>query len=74
MNGYPGKLIADMIIKFYQHSREMGHTFNFSDTKIIAAQPHLNKRIILESIYINKYTDTAINLKFDIDKLNPVFF
>lgn len=57
----------------FQHARNMGHTFNYENTKIIKSEPNLQKRLTLEAININTYRETSINLKSDIDALNPAY-
>lgn len=57
----------------YQHSAKTGHTFKYEETKILKTEKHLQKRLTLEAIYINQNSKTAINLKSDIDTLNPSY-
>lgn len=63
---------ANNTAAFY-HSQNTGHTFDFDNTKIITTEKHLQKRLILESININLNKSTSINLKSDIDTLNPSY-
>lgn len=51
----------------------MDHTFDYDNTKILASERNLQKRLTLEAININKYRKTSINLKSDIDSLNPAY-
>lgn len=67
------KIIKKTNTAAFQHSKETGHTFNFNDTKILAKETNLQKRLTLESININKHKRTSINLKSDIDTLNPAY-
>ena len=57
----------------FQHSKNTGHTFNFDNTQILQSERNLRKRLILEAININIYKKTSINLKSDIDNLNPTY-
>lgn len=56
----------------FQHSKDTAHTFDFENAKILTKEKHLQKRLTLEaiSIHLNK---KAINLKSDIDTLNPTY-
>lgn len=56
-----------------QHVINTGHTFNLNQTKILAVQPKLNKRLVMEALYINKNQKNSINIKADIDKMNPIY-
>lgn len=57
----------------YHHTKNTGHTLNFEKTRILATENHLQKRLTIESININLYKNTAVNLKSDIDTLNPAY-
>lgn len=56
-----------------QHSIDTGHTFDFDHTDVLATQPKLSKRLVIESLYINKFKERSVNLKSDIDTMNPVY-
>lgn len=56
-----------------QHVIETGHTFNLENTKVVINERHLGKRLTLEALNINLEKSRTINLKSDIDSLNPVF-
>lgn len=55
------------------HILNTGHTFNYDDTQILTTQQHYRKRLTLESININLFKDTSINLRSDINSLNPSY-
>ena len=57
----------------FYHAKNTGHTFNLNNTEVIATEKHLHKRLILESIHINMNKNKSINLKSDIDTLNPAY-
>lgn len=57
----------------YQHSKSLNHTFDFENTRILAKENNLQKRLTLEAININLNRTKAINLKSDIDNLNPTY-
>ena len=57
----------------FQHTKNTGHTFDLDNTKVLTTENHLQKRLTLESININLYKRTSINLKSDIDTLNPAY-
>ena len=72
----------------FQHSRNMGHTFKYYNTKILASERNLQKRLTLEAINIwcfsftskgkrktpiNTHRKTAVNINSDIDSLNPAY-
>lgn len=56
-----------------QHVIETGHSFDLDGTKILAKEKHLGKRLTLESLHINIQNKTTINLKSDIENLNPAY-
>lgn len=56
-----------------QHVLQTGHSFNYDDCEIIGNENHLSKRLTLESIHINLNKSTSINLRDDINKLNPAY-
>lgn len=56
-----------------QHSINTGHTFDFEQTKVVATQPQLSKRLVLETLYINKHRVKSVNLKDDIENMSPVY-
>ena len=66
------KLRPNNTAAFY-YTKNTGHTFDLDNTKIIGTEKHLQKRLILEPIFINKNKTTSINLKSDIDTLNPPY-
>ena len=55
------------------HFQNTGHTFNFENPQILAVERQLNKRLTHESIHINLHKKTCVNLKSDIDSLNPTY-
>lgn len=57
----------------FHHSKNTGHTFNFENTKILTTEKILHKRLTLETIHINIHRKNAVNLKSDIDNLNPAY-
>lgn len=56
-----------------QHILDTGHTFRYNGTKILASEPHLGKRLTIEAIHININKTTTVNLKSDMDNLNPAY-
>ena len=57
----------------YQHSKTLNHTFDFVNTRILTKENNLRKRLTLEAINIYLHRTEAINLKSDIDNLNPTY-
>lgn len=56
-----------------QHTLNTGHTFDFDQTEILDTQHKLSKRLIVETLYINQFREKSVNLKSDIDDMNPVY-
>lgn len=56
-----------------QHIINTGHSFNYEDAQILITESNKTKRRILESIFINKHSNTSINLRNDLQSLNPTF-
>lgn len=56
-----------------QHMLNTGHKFNFDGVKVLAKQQQLNKRLVLETLHINSQRSKSVNLKADIDNMNPVY-
>ena len=48
-------------------------TFDFVNTRILTKENNLRKRLTLEAINIYLHRAEAINLKSDIDNLNPTY-
>ena len=57
----------------FHHSKDTGHTFDFDNTKIVTTEKNLQRRLTLETINININRSNTINLKSDIDNLNPTY-
>lgn len=55
------------------HVLNTQHKFNYDDAIIIGREKNTKKRIILESIGINRNREEVINLRSDIDFLNPTY-
>ena len=51
--------------------RKTRHSFDFANTRILTKEHNLQKRLILESININLNNRHSLNLKSDLDVLNP---
>lgn len=56
-----------------QHSINTGHAFDFERTKVLETQPNMSKRLVIEALYINKCREKSVNLKSDMDNMNPVY-
>lgn len=56
-----------------KHSISTGHTLNFDETRVLDTQQQLSKRLVLEMLYINKNRMKSLNLKSDIDGINPIY-
>lgn len=70
---YKSKIAKSNSTAAFQHSRDTGHTFDFDNTEILKTEKNLQKRLLLEAININIHKNTSINLKSDIDNLNPSY-
>lgn len=70
---HKSKIIKANNTAAFQHSKNTGHTFDFDNTQILKSESNLRKRLILEAININIHKKTTINLKSDIDNLNPSY-
>lgn len=55
------------------HIINTGHSFNYDEVRILLMEYNLNKRLVLESICINKHRETSLNLRSDLDSLNPIY-
>ena len=55
-----------------KHAIENLHQIDFNDTKILACQNNLDKRLFLEMVYINKIPNN-INFKKDIQNLSNIY-
>lgn len=56
-----------------QHSINTGHSFSFNNATVLDKQSQWEKRLIFETLYINKNTEKAVNLKSDFDSMSPVY-
>lgn len=70
---HKSKIIKTNNTAAFQHSKQTGHTFDFENTQILKTEKNLQKRLILEAVNININKKTSINLKSDIDNLNPTY-
>lgn len=56
-----------------QHTHETGHKFNIKNTKVLTREENWCKRLTMEAIYINLNQKTCVNLRSDLDVLNPSY-
>jgi len=56
-----------------KHTFDTKHTFNYDNTKILHRENNFKKRITLESLYIQKNINNAVNFKTDINNLNKAY-
>ena len=55
-----------------QHTNQLGHLFNFNETKVLCNETNYNKRLFLEMVEIYLHPNT-INKKTDIDNLSVIY-
>lgn len=56
-----------------KHTEQFKHTFDFANTSILKIERNNKKREVLESIYIKKKQDRAVNDRTDIGNLNAMY-
>lgn len=55
------------------HTHTLKHTFNFEKPIILHKEINTNKRIFLETYYINKYKQNTINYRQDTQNINIIY-
>jgi len=56
-----------------EHRVKFGHVFDWDNVEILDKEPHYNKRLVSEMIYIKKQTN-SLNLQLDTKRLNSFYF
>jgi hypothetical protein len=57
-----------------QHAHELGHKFDWAKASAIKFEPHLGKRLVLESIAIQHFKNVISQASHQLDKLWHQFF
>jgi GIY-YIG catalytic domain. len=55
------------------HFFDMGHKFDFSGAKILDIEQNYYKRMLSESLFINKNAGRVVNFRSDISSLNSIY-
>ena len=55
------------------HTHTTGHSFNYDEVRILASEPSLRSRLLLESFFINKDKKNAVNFKADTDNVSIIY-
>jgi len=67
------KRITNQSSVITEHRVKYGHDFDWNNVEILDKEPHYNKRLISEMIYIKKQTN-SLNLQLDTERLNSIYF